>query len=163
MRQIPQPYHNRNNNIDQESTVVAGSNSAEDRPITRTPDLDARFQATSPSTSRNATAYAICTLLVLKDIINPSKEALHDLYEFIGFSNRTFHGSSVSDEKKFFELESIVKSRSGRTPAEMPSERPAFQWGMARRSAFHLLHKSGLPKIKAVLSTEKGRALQKIF
>ena len=87
--------------------MVAGSNSAEDRPITRTPDLDARFQATSPSTSRNATAYAICTLLVLKDIINPSKEALHDLYEFIGFSNRTFHGSSVSDEKKFFELESI--------------------------------------------------------
>lgn len=81
-------------------------------------------------------------------IINPSKEALHDLYEFIGFSNHTFHGSSVSDEKKFFELESIVKSRSGRNPAELPSERPAFQW---------------LPKIKAVLNTEKGRALNNLL
>ena len=85
------------------------------------------------------------------------------------------HLEKGQDEKKFFELESIVKSRSGRNEElcrrmgmGIALDAAAAACGVAvldkhfsgewPEEVQKELRKSGLPKIKAALSTEKGKA-----
>ena len=55
-------------------------------PTTRTKELDDTYNTRPAGTSTNATCFALCMVLVMKEIIRPVEDELQNVYQFIQFS-----------------------------------------------------------------------------